>query len=52
MVEEVSQNLSCILSITENIMMEVPQKILIKTFSATLAYNGISITIVVKEPAL
>ena len=35
----------CIPSATENIIMKVPQKILNKTFSATLAYNGISIRI-------
>ena len=42
----------CISSVTDNIKMEVPHKILIYTFSATLAYNGISITIVFKAPAL
>ena len=31
---------------TENIIKEVPQKIPIYTFSATLAHNGISIIII------
>ena len=48
-VEEVPQNTFCISIATENIIMEVPQKILIKTFSATLAYNGISITIFLRQ---
>ena len=39
-------------SATENIIMEVPQKIQFFTFSATLAYNGISIIIFFKAPAL
>ena len=51
-VEEVPQNMYCIPSATENILMEVPQKIRIYTFSVTLAYNGISITIFVTAPAL
>ena len=52
MVEEVPQNMSCISSATENIIMEVPQKILIKTFPAKLAYNGNSIIVFFKAPAL
>ena len=39
-------------SATENIIMEVPQKIQFFTFSATIAYNGISIIIFFKAPAL
>ena len=46
------QNMYCISSATENNIMEVPQKIPISAFSATLAYNGISITIFFKAPAL
>ena len=37
-VEEVPQNMYCISSATENVMMWVPQKILIYTFSATLGW--------------
>ena len=48
-VEEVPQNMFRISSATENIIMEVPQKILILTFSATLAYNGIYITIFLRH---
>ena len=42
----------CISSDTENIIMEVPQKILIWTFFATLAYNGNCIIVFFKAPAL
>ena len=35
-----------------NIIMEVPQKILIYTFSVALSYNGISIIIFLKAPDL
>ena len=44
-IEEVLTNIYCISSATENIIMEVPQKIPIYTFSVALAYNGISIVI-------
>ena len=44
-VEEVPMKIYCISSVTENIAMEVPQKIPVYTFSVTLAYNGISIII-------
>ena len=46
------QNIKCISSATENIIIEVPQKILISAFSATLALNGISIEIFFMGPAL
>ena len=39
-------------SAKENITMEVPQKIQIYTFSATLGRNGISIIIFLMAPAL
>ena len=52
MLEEVPQNMFCISSATENILMEVPHKILILSFSATLAYNGNPIIIFFKAPAL
>ena len=52
LVEEVPQNMYCISSATENIIMEVPQKISKSAFSATLAYNGIDILIFFKVPAL
>ena len=42
-VEEVPQNMYCISSAAENIIMDVPQKIPISAFSAKLAYNGIYI---------
>ena len=48
----VTENVNCMSSATENIMMKVPQKIPIYTFSATLAYNGIFIIIFVRAPAL
>ena len=47
-VEEVSQNMYCILSVIEYIIREVSQNIPIYTYSATLAYNGISIKIYLK----
>ena len=52
MVEEMPLNMSCISSATENIMMEVPQKMLIQTFSVTLAYYVNSIIVFFKAPAL
>ena len=51
-VEEVSLNMYCIPSAEENIIMEMPQKIPIYTFSATLGHNGISILIFFKAPVL
>ena len=44
-VEEASQNMYCISSVIEYIIMEVSQNIPIFTYSVTLAYNGISIII-------
>ena len=44
-IKEVSQNRYFISSATENIIMKVHQKILIYTFSATLAFIKISIII-------
>ena len=46
------QNMYCIPSAEENIIMVVPQKILIYTFFATLGHNGISIIIFFKPLAL
>ena len=51
-VEEVSQNMYCISSVIEYIIMEVSQNIPIYSYSVTLAYNGISIIIYLKTPAL
>ena len=51
-VEEVPQNMYCIPSAAENIIMEMPQKIRIYTFSAALGHNGISIIIFSSAPAL
>ena len=51
-IQEVLQNMYRISSTTENILLEVPQKIPISTFSATNAYNVISIIIFLKAPAL
>ena len=51
-VEEVPQNMYRIPSAEENIIMEVPQKILIYTFSATLGHIGSSNIIFFKAPAL
>ena len=45
-VEELPHNMSSISSATENTTMEVPQKILILSFSVTTAYHGISIIII------
>ena len=39
-------------SATENIIMAVPQKIPINMFSVALAYNGVSIAILLKAPDL
>ena len=39
-------------SAEENIIMEVPKKIQIYKFSATLAYNGISMIIFFRAPAI
>ena len=44
-VEELPHNMYCICSITENIIIEVPQKIPISAFSASNDYNFISIII-------
>ena len=49
-IEEVPQKIYCISCATENIIMEVPQKISIYAFSVALAYNGISILIFLKAP--
>ena len=51
LVKELPQKMYRISSATENIIMEVPQKIPISAFSATLAYIGIPITIFFKAPA-
>ena len=51
-VEEVSQNMYCILSVIEYIIREVSQNIPIYTYSATLAYNRIYILLYLKTPAL
>ena len=51
-VEEVSQNMYCISSVIEYIIMAVSQNIPIYSYSVTLAYNGISIIIYLKTPAL
>ena len=51
-VEEVPQNIYCISSATENIIMEVPQKIPFYTFSTTLVFNGIFIIVFFKASAL
>ena len=51
-IEEVLRNMFCISSATEYIIMEVPKNIPIYTYSGTLAYNGISIIIYLKTPAL
>ena len=51
-VEEVSQNMYCISSATEYIILEVSQNIPIYKYSVTLAYNGISLIIYLKTPAL
>ena len=48
-VKEVSQNMYCVSSATEYIIMEVSQNIPNYTYSA---YNGISIIIYLKTPAL
>ena len=45
-------NIYCISSATEHIIMEVPQKIPIYTFSVALAYNGTFIVILLKAPDL
>ena len=52
MVEEGSQNMYCMSSVIEYIIMEMPQNIPIYTHSVTLAYNGISIIINLKTLAL
>ena len=44
-VKEVPQNMYTILGAAENIIIEVPQKIPMYAFSATLAFNGIYIII-------
>ena len=51
-VEEVSQNMYCISSVIEYMIMEVSENIPIHTYSVTLAYNGISILIYLKTSAL
>ena len=51
-IEEVPMKIYCISSATENIVMEVPEKISIYTFSVALAYNEISIIIFLKAPDL
>ena len=51
-VEDVSQKMYFISSIIEYVIMEVSQNILICSYSMTLAYNGISIRIYLKSPAL
>ena len=51
-IEEVPQNMFCIPSAEENIIIEMPQKIQIKTFSAALDHNGISTIIFSSAPAL
>ena len=48
----VPMKIYCIPSTTENIIMEVPQKISIHKFSVALAYNGISIKIFLYAPDL
>ena len=49
-VEELPPHMYRIPSAEENIAMEVPQKIGIYTFSATVGDNGISIMIFFKAP--
>ena len=51
-IEEVPQNMYHIPSAKENIIMEVPQKIPIHTFSATLGHNGIFVIIFFKALTL
>ena len=51
-VEEVPQNMYCIWSVIEYIIMEVSQNISLYTYSVTLAYNMISIMIYLKTPVL
>ena len=52
LLEEVSQNMYCILSVIEYIIMEVSQNISIYSYSVTLAYNGITIRIYLKTHTL
>ena len=51
-IEEVPQNMYCILSDEENIIMEMQQKIQIYTCSAALDHDGISIITFSFAPAL
>ena len=51
-VAEVLQNMYCISSATEYVIMKVSQNIPIYTYSTTLAYNLILILIYLKTPAL
>ena len=51
-VEEVPMNIYCILSATEIIITEVPQKIPIYIFAVALAYNEIPIEILSKASDL
>ena len=51
-IEEVPMKIYCISSATKNIVMEVPQKISIYTLLVALAYNGISIKILLNAPDL
>ena len=52
MVEDVLQNMYCISSVIEYIIMAVSQNIPIYSYSVTLAYIGIYIIIYLKTPAL
>ena len=51
-VEELSQNMYCISSVIENVIIKMSENIPIYSYYVTIAYNGIFIIMYLKTPAL